>query len=149
MLGVYGIHVPRGRDIYQRPLRVAIALDTSGRISNTMLRTFLSEVINIIDDFPDVVVLLIQTDGKVYKYDEFRSSESLPEVEVSGKGGRNTTPTFDFIEEDRWKPDLLVYFTDLDVDFPNHIPSYYVVWITTGDKTDVPFGEVLTYDSSI
>ena len=111
MLGVYGIHVPRGRDIYQRPLCVAIALDTSGRISASDLQNFLSDTLDIIYGTGEADTLIIQTDGKVHNYEVYSTPNKLPEVIVTGKGGRDTKPTFDSIWELGWALDLLVYFT--------------------------------------
>jgi len=90
---------------------VAIALDTSGRISASDLQNFLSDTLDIIYGTGEADTLIIQTDGKVHNYEVYSTPNKLPEVIVTGKGGRDTKPTFDSIWELGWALDLLVYFT--------------------------------------
>jgi len=130
-------------------LRVAIAIDTSGSISDAELQTFLSETLGIINDIPDTVALVIQTDAIAHTWQEYRYGDFPPELAITGRGGSNTIPTFEKIEELEWMPDVLVYFTDLEVDFPDTEPDYPVLWITIGQKTTAPFGEVRKYRSLI
>jgi predicted metal-dependent peptidase len=64
---------------------------------------------------------------------------TLPE-EISGGGGTDFRPVFDWVEQDRISPDLLVYFTDAQGRFPEREPPYPVIWLVKG-KSRVPFGD--------
>jgi len=139
-----------GRLSEEYELRVAIGIDTSGSISDQELVTFMSETLGILNQIPgDVTALVIQTDSEVYSAVEYHKGEMPPEIQVTGRGGSDTSPTFETIEELNWQPDVLVYFTDLEVTFPSEAPPYPVLWITIGEKTTAPFGDVAKYDSLI
>jgi predicted metal-dependent peptidase len=63
---------------------------------------------------------------------------TLP-AEISGGGGTDFRPVFDWLEQERISPDLLVYFTDAEGRFPQCEPPYPVIWLVKG-KAPVPFG---------
>ena len=68
-------------------------------------------------------------------WDEF----ILPRKIVGG-GGTRFTPVFDWAEMQDGQPDLLVYFTDADGQFPQQMPQYPVLWLVKG-KSPVPWGQ--------
>jgi len=61
--------------------------------------------------------------------------ESLP-----GGGGTRFTPVFEWIDRELLAPDLLIYFTDAQGEFPPAPPPYPVLWLVKG-RGEVPFGE--------
>jgi predicted metal-dependent peptidase len=63
---------------------------------------------------------------------------TLPE-QVSGGGGTDFRPVFEWVAREDMGPDLLVYFTDAEGRFPEREPSFPVVWLVKG-KAPVPFG---------
>ena len=64
---------------------------------------------------------------------------ALPRGGVSGGGGTDFRPLFDWVEGLPASPDLLVYVTDAEGRFPEREPNYPVVWLVKG-KSSVPFG---------
>ena len=60
--------------------------------------------------------------------------------EAGGGGGTCFAPVFDWIAAERRRPDLLLYFTDADGEFPRYAPDYPVIWLVKG-KSRVPWGE--------
>ena len=59
---------------------------------------------------------------------------------ISGGGGTNFVPVFDWIERQDVTPELLVYFTDAEGRFPEHEPGYPVIWLVKG-KEKTPWGQ--------
>jgi predicted metal-dependent peptidase len=59
---------------------------------------------------------------------------------LGGGGGTRFQPVFDWIERERSRPDLLVYFTDAEGEFPPGAPGYPVIWLVKGGGR-VPWGE--------
>jgi len=58
------------------------------------------------------------------------------------QGGRATRfiPVFEWLEKQDRKPDLLLYFTDAEGQFPEIEPMMPVVWLIKG-KQKVPWGQ--------
>lgn len=122
---------------------VAIAVDSSGSIDDSMLDTFMGHVGVIVDDVKPRELLVGQCDDMIHQWQYIQSGAELPK-KVLGGGGTSFVPVFDRIEREQLTPDVLVYFTDMYGTFPSKPPSYPVIWasITENIKT-APFGEVI------
>ena len=59
---------------------------------------------------------------------------------MAGGGGTSFLPVFDWIAGRGLRPDLLVYFTDAEGEFPRRAPDYPVIWLVKGSGK-VPWGE--------
>lgn len=127
--------------LYSRSVNVVVALDTSGSVKDEELREFLSEV-DALKGQVRAEVVLHACDDKLCANGPWRFAQwepvTLPEG-VSGKGGTDFRPVFEWLERERLNPDLLIYFTDAEGKFPEREPQYPVVWLVKG-KASVPFG---------
>ena len=123
-------------------LEVIAAIDTSGSISDEELREFVSEL-DALKGQVRAKVTLLACDNHVAEAApwEFEAWDAmqLPN-EISGGGGTDFRPVFDWVETENRSPNLLVYFTDAEGDFPKVPPNYPVVWLVKG-KGVVPWGE--------
>ena len=119
-----------------------IALDTSGSIGGEELRQFISEI--------DALKGQIRARVTVHGCDDaldgagpwsFQAWEPirLPH-KLHGGGGTSFVPVFEWLEREHRRPDLLVYFTDAEGEFPTLPPGYPVVWLVKG-RGQVPWGE--------
>jgi len=63
----------------------------------------------------------------------------LPD-DLPGGGGTDFRPVFDWVEHENRTPNMLVYFTDAEGDFPKVPPNYPGIWLVKG-KGAVPWGE--------
>ena len=122
-------------------VNVAVALDTSGSVTREELQEFLSEI-DALKAQVRAAVTLHACDDKLDPAGPWRfamwEAVNLPE-QVSGGGGTDFRPVFEWLERDRLNPDLLVYFTDAEGKFPESEPEYPVVWLVKG-KAQTPFG---------
>jgi len=59
---------------------------------------------------------------------------------LSGGGGTDFAPAFDWIAREGLRPDVVLYFTDAEGDFPPSPPPYPVLWLVKG-RAEVPWGE--------
>jgi len=127
--------------LYSQSVNVVVALDTSGSIEDEALKEFLTEV-DALKGQVRAEVTLLACDDKLCPGGPWRFAQweaiTLPEG-LSGKGGTDFRPVFDWIERERLNPDLLVYFTDAEGQFPEREPQYPVVWLVKG-RAPVPFG---------
>ena len=123
-------------------LDVIAAIDTSGSISDDELREFVSEL-DALKGQVRARVTLVACDNKLSEQSpwEFEpwDAMSLPR-DMEGGGGTDFRPVFDWVEHENRSPNMLVYFTDAEGDFPRIAPNYPVVWLVKG-KGIVPWGE--------
>jgi predicted metal-dependent peptidase len=123
-------------------LEVIAAIDTSGSISDEELREFVSELDALKGQVRAKVTLLACdnhiADAAPWEYEAWDAMQ-LPN-DIEGGGGTDFRPVFDWVEAENRSPNLLVYFTDAEGDFPKVPPNYPVVWLVKG-KGVVPWGE--------
>jgi predicted metal-dependent peptidase len=138
----------RFQDVYlpsrrEKVVKFAIAVDTSGSISDKELAAFFSEVNAILSSNGAYDIVLIQCDADVSDVKEIVYPDTIDwsEIKVVGRGGTDFRPVFRYLEE-RNDNRPLVYFTDLEGVFPE-MSSRKVLWVVVGGKKKVPFGEVV------
>lgn len=123
-------------------IALVVALDTSGSITREELARFVSEL----------NALKGQVRARIWLHacDEALAPEgpwifepweplALPE-RIPGGGRTRFTPVFEWVETQGIKPDLLVYFTDAEGEFPSGPPPYAMLWLVKG-RAPVPWGE--------
>lgn len=123
-------------------LNVTVALDISGSISDKEIKEFVSEI-DAIKGSVRARVTLQACDAKLAEGGpwEFEPWEEFSvSMKLKGGGGTKFTPIFDWVNMQDSMPDLLVYFTDAQGEFPKIEPPYPVIWLVKG-KTKVPFGQ--------
>jgi predicted metal-dependent peptidase len=128
------------------------ACDTSGSIDEVMLSKFageINEILGCCDEWPERVTVLM-ADARVCS-----AEDQEGELVLNPKGGGGTAfqPTFDYIKENEWEPQILFYLTDLCGDSPKQPDGYPVVWITPdrykeyfGKENGVNFGELVVFE---
>jgi len=168
-LGSLGLYLP---GMYERVVRAAVAVDTSGSITEKEFIDFVSEVQGILNSFERYELLVVicddhietynraLVDGEMVQYVPERNDYILlrhrgqripPEFWRQGFG-TDYNPVFILIDRLRFRPDVLVYFTDLEVGpecFPSVPPPYQVIWVCTQPPERAykpPFGEVIYYE---
>jgi predicted metal-dependent peptidase len=120
---------------------LCVALDTSGSIAAEELAQFVSEV--------DAIKGQIRARVTLHACDErldprgpwefqYWEPVTLPR-EIGGGGGTRFVPVFEWIESVRRTPDVLLYFTDAEGEFPQHAPAFPVIWLVKG-RGRVPWG---------
>ena len=121
---------------------VVVAVDTSGSIKEKEINEFISEIDAIKGQIRARITLLpcdaAINEGAPWHYEpweEFRMPEK-----ISGGGGTDFRPVFEWVDREGIQPELLIYFTDAEGPFPEAPPSYPVVWLIKGREL-VPWGE--------
>jgi predicted metal-dependent peptidase len=121
---------------------ICVVLDTSGSISEQEVDEFMSEIDAIKGQLRARILLhacdtALAGDGPwlFEPWDEFR----LPTT-IQGGGGTDFRPVFEWISSQGREPDLLLYFTDAQGEFPSAEPAYPVLWLVKG-KAPVPWGQ--------
>ena len=93
---------------------VAIGLDMSGSISNSMARDFLSEVKGIMDSYEDFNVKVWCFDTSVYNEADFDPSnaDELIDYIPQGGGGTDFECNWDYMKQNGIEPKKFIMFTD-------------------------------------
>lgn len=146
-----GIYLPGMKNDFM--LDVDIAIDTSGSISEKMLRDFLAEIKGIMEQFADFKLRIWTFDTEVHNPAEFSSDgdglESLLEYDIQGGGGTDFMVNWTFMEEEGIEPHKFIMFTD---GYPygswgNEDYCDTVFLINNGSKDIVaPFGITVYYE---
>lgn len=122
---------------------LAVAIDTSGSVSQQMLSDFLAEVESIRSATNPVETHVLSVSHEVCDYRMLAQHDVVPAT-LQGGGGTNFQPAFDYLADKDVVPDALIYLTDgyacdgtrlRAVDYP-------VFWVTTG-ATNMNIGEVI------
>jgi predicted metal-dependent peptidase len=117
---------------------IAVAIDTSGSIYESLLNTFLSEVEAIAHECRPECIRLIDCDCVVNSIRDCDPTEPLPR-DFSGGGGTAFAPVMDALADE--PPVCLLYFTDLDGPACAE-PAWPTIWVTNSERT-APFGTTI------
>ncbi|MGL6106976.1 vWA domain-containing protein [Romboutsia sp.] len=123
---------------------IAVAIDTSGSISDEEFKQAIKEVLNIVKNYNHEITI-IECDNeikRVYKAKSIKDIKERPNV----RGGTKFSPVFEYANNK--KTNLLVYFTDgKGEDKLQVVPrGYKILWVISGrgDKLSLrePYGAV-------
>ena len=131
---------------------IAVAIDASGSICETMLKDFLSEIQGIMDSFPSYRIHIVTFDTECYNPAVYNSDnlDDICDYEVTGGGGTSFECIFDYLKAEQIEPKRLVVFTD-GYPFGSWGDENYAdtVWILHGTKEIVPpWGQYAYYEES-
>lgn len=122
---IYGVILPSQN--YTKQIDVSVCIDTSGSMTDQMLRDFLSEVKGIMETFEDFTLRLWTFDTQVYNPKLFTpyNLDEIMEYDPKGGGGTHFMPNWDFMKdpakfgfnniegfEEAFVPNKFVMFTD-------------------------------------
>lgn len=107
-----GMYMP-GMD-REDTIDLAVAIDTSGSISEDMLRDFLSEIHSIMSQYNDFTLRLWCFDTAVHNPQKFTAdiSADLLEYDIQGGGGTDFECNWTYMKDEGIAPKKFVMFTD-------------------------------------
>ena len=109
--------------------KMAVAIDTSGSVSDDQLSIFFSEIHGMWRNGAEVEI--IECDAAIQRHYPYRGK--LPEF-VSGRGGTAFDPVFEFLRKNRQMQfDGCIYLTDGYADEPEIRPPCKLIWVITPD----------------
>ncbi len=137
---------------YLDTINIAISIDTSGSMTDEMLRDFLGEVKGIMETFQDFKLWLWTFDTQVYNPVQFNSSNVHDILTYDPKGGGGTLfeANWEFMKEQGIEPERFVMFTD---GYPGGSwgDEYYcdTLFVIHGnDQIVAPFGLTAYYEDA-
>ncbi len=127
---------------------LAIAIDTSGSCSGILIRRFLEETWNILQQrenfFTRIRIHLIQCDSAIQEHRIFTSLEeweaALEDLKIQGNGNTDFRPVFRLLDTLIARKELrslraLLYFTDGDGIYPREAPPYETAFVFVNQES--------------
>ena len=137
-----GIYLPAIENEQLPPL--FFALDTSSSMSKHHVDLIWSMVRKTVLDTRIEELWVIQCDDGIQRVDKYNKTRLPATLDYSGGGGTNFYPVFDWIKENKHKPTVLIYLTDLEAGI-GYKPPYPILWCSTSYDLDkkAPFGTTI------
>lgn len=144
-----GIYLPSFRSNGMKPL--VLAIDTSGSISQNELNQFQAELNDILLSYP-ASLSVVYCDCEISATETITPDEYPVNLKVTGHGGTDLCPPFDWAIKNVPNAGCLIYLTDLQGKSPEADPGIPTLWISTTKDLDLPqiyqpkFGQVATLE---
>jgi predicted metal-dependent peptidase len=123
-------------------VEICVAVDISGSVHEDEMGEFFAEVNALKGQLRARVSILAcdtaLTEDSPFVFEPWDTIR-LPD-ELQGGGGTSFVPVFEWVQTQDRQPDVLVYFTDAEGEFPDHAPNYPVLWLVKG-REPVPWGQ--------
>lgn len=126
-------------------IRIFIALDTSGSMSEEDLAYALNEIVGIVKNV-NAVITIIEFDSRIQHIYDISDKRQV-NFTVNGRGGTYVTPVLEYLKEQKEKESILIIFTDGGVE--SEIPRPYnrhTMWVLTDPNYNLfvnqPYGPV-------
>lgn len=125
---------------------MAIAVDTSGSMSDSDMAQFAGEITAIMEDLKTPMLEVIYCDAQVGSRQTFTQSDLPLQLKPVGGGGTNFKPVMDELKKLDDDPTCLVYFSDGYCSSFGDRPECPVLWVITSDGNNgfkPPFGRAV------
>lgn len=128
--------------IYSKSIgHLTIAIDTSGSITDGMLRAILSEIDYINQTFRPDNLIVLGCDCKIHNIYHVDPYDSILDYKFTGGGDTSFYPTINYCKENN--TNLLVYFTDLDARQITEDLDFPILWVCYSDHAPAIVGETV------
>lgn len=125
---------------------IAIAVDTSGSVTDEQFQEFISEIFDIHSRMKPSHMRIIDFDTRIQNVHEIKEGDDLLSVNFTGRGGTRINQVIDWIDEE--KPAVTLIFTDGEFPAYPKDPGCPVIWVIhsgMADQFEWPFGYVIEY----
>jgi len=121
---------------------IAVAIDTSGSVSDDEFMQFISEIHTIQSELNPSKLTVIDFDTRVNNTYELTENNDISDLQFTGRGGTNLEPVFELYSEKQ--PQVLIVFSDLECREIQEDPGYDVIWIVVNnERAHVNFGDMI------
>ena len=133
----------------EKVLKIVVAIDTSGSVSDRDVAFILNEIVAIIAGRKHSLTV-IECDSEVQRVYSVKTQADIKK-NVVGRGGTAFTPVIEYVNNDRYFRDaLLIYFTDgygeREIPRPK---TYRNLWVILGNPKNLsvrePYGAVVAF----
>lgn len=129
----------------EKLMNLAIAVDTSGSVSDHDFHVFVSEVASIFKMMAPEEITLVQFDTAIKSVDKLKGLNDLSRCKFTGRGGTMIDPVLEWANQT--KPQLLMVFSDGGFNFYDTRAKCETLWLIHNDeKWTAPWGKVIHYE---
>lgn len=130
-----------------------VVVDTSGSMSEAMIRDICSEIKGILSSFQDFELRLCSFDTQLYDYGKIITPQNIDDIdtwEPKGGGGTDITLYWEALKEEARVPERVAIFTDGYLYGSFGPPDYAdTLWIFHGgNREKAPFGQTVFYEDA-
>ena len=139
----------KGKKKRRVPL-IGLVQDTSGSVSDAAIRAFYREI-DSIRKITKSDMELVQCDADIKEPRIISYKEKL-QWTVEGRGGTEYIPALEYFDKTKRKPDVVVFFTDLEVgddDVPSEPRNYKIIWVSVDKEQYEHFKDMGKYGTFI
>jgi predicted metal-dependent peptidase len=135
-------HLPR---LYgENLMNIAVAVDTSGSVSDHEFNRFVTETHSILRMMKPEKITVIQFDTEIKSVNEVRNVRELMHINFTGRGGTLINPVLEWANKN--KPQLLLVFSDGEFRFYDTETKTNTLWLIHGNPDfSAPFGKTIHY----
>ena len=121
-------------------ISVCVAIDSSGSISDTDVKDFLSEINGIMSQYDEYEVRVWSFDTQIYNDTLFTSNDGdIAEYKVMGGGGTSFNANWNYMKEQGIEPKVFIVFTDgMSYDGWGDVDYCDTVWIVKNNPNAKP-----------
>ena len=137
--------------INDRIVKIVVAIDTSGSMSNEDLERIMVEIFDIIGS-RKCEVTIIECDAEIQRVYKACSVKDVS-FDIQGRGGTSFVPVIEYVNANRYFRDaILIYFTDGmgDRSIPRPL-TLRTMWVLQDDQCELsvgtPYAEILVMDN--
>lgn len=139
----------KGKKKRRVPL-IGLVMDTSGSVSDAAIRAFYREI-DSIRKVTKTDIELIQCDAEISNNKIISYKEKMV-WDVKGRGGTEFIPALEYFDKTKRRPDVVVFFTDLEVcdnDVPSEPRAYKIIWVSVNKEQCEHFANLNKYGTFI
>ena len=123
---------------------IAVAVDTSGSVSNAEFASFISEIHGIKETMNPEKITVIDFDTTIKQIRTINEDENITDLAFTGRGGTNIAPVWDWIKKE--KPLVTLIFSDMHFTLPVIESPTPVIWICVNNAgVTMPFGTTIHF----
>ena len=126
-------------------INIAVAVDTSGSVSDKEFNQFVSETNSILRMMKPDNITVLQFDTEIKSVNKVRNIRELMNIQFTGRGGTKINPVLDWANQN--KPQLLLVFSDGHFRFYTQETKVKTLWLIHDNKQfKAPFGKTIHYE---
>jgi predicted metal-dependent peptidase len=123
---------------------IAVAVDTSGSVTDQQFQAFLSEINDIHQSLRPKKLTVIDFDIRIRDVHELTQDQSVSQIKFTGRGGTNIRQVIDWAAQH--KPQVMLIFTDGHFHVYDLDPGIPIIWIIhSNEGFTYGYGKVIEY----
>ena len=122
---------------------VVIKIDSSASVNSEELQYFLGICNQFVEEKQPKSVTIITWDTKVRTVTTYAQGQTIPNLELTGRGGTLISPVFKYVEDERLPCDYSIVLSDMCIfDYPERPADYPVLWVSPDIRSKpAPWGK--------